>query len=42
VALYDRAGDALPSRPIFHRPLTDPALLPALKGVARETGYGLV
>lgn len=42
MALYDRASAALPSSPVFHRPLTDPALLPALKGVARETGYGLV
>jgi hypothetical protein len=42
VALYDRASAALPARPVFHRPLIDPALLTALKRVARETGYGLV
>lgn len=42
VALYERGGPALPSNPIFHRPLADPALLPMLKRVAREIGYGLI
>lgn len=42
VALYERALPALPPVPIFHRPLRDPALLPVLKKVARELGYGLV
>jgi len=42
VALYERAEPALPPHPVFHRPLSDPALLPALKQVAREIGYGLV
>jgi hypothetical protein len=42
VALYERAIFALPRTPRFHRPLTDPALLPVLVHVARELGYGLV
>jgi len=42
VALYERGLPALPPAPIFHRPLRDPALLPVLKRVARELGYGLV
>jgi hypothetical protein len=32
----------MPNRPLFHRPLIDPALLPVLKQVALELGYGLV
>ncbi|MFL6194572.1 MAG: RES family NAD+ phosphorylase [Thermoanaerobaculia bacterium] len=42
MALYERAAPALPPYPVFHRPLSDPALLTALKQVAREIGYGLV
>jgi hypothetical protein len=42
VALYERAVSSLPSTPIFHRPLNDPALLPILSRVARDLGYGLV
>ena len=41
-ALYERAAGRMPSRPLFHRPLIDPALLPVLKQVALELGYGLV
>jgi hypothetical protein len=40
-ALFERAALALPAQPVFHRPLADPALLPALKQAAREMGYGL-
>jgi len=40
-AFYERAVTALPSNPVFHRSLADPALLPVLKEVAREIGYGL-
>jgi hypothetical protein len=42
VALYERALTALPPVPIFHRPLVDPALLPVLRRVAAQIGYGLV
>ncbi len=42
VALYERAEDALPAVPTFHRPLADPALLEALKKVAKRLGYELV
>jgi hypothetical protein len=42
VALYERALPSLPPIPVFHRPLRDPALLPVLKRVARDLGYGLV
>ena len=41
VALYERAAPAVPSTPIFHRPLIDPALLPVLSRVAKDLGYGL-
>lgn len=41
VALYERAAPAIPSIPIFHRPLIDPALLPVLSRVAKDLGYGL-
>ena len=42
MALYERALPGLPPNPVFHRPLSDPALLPVLKKVARDIGYGLV
>lgn len=42
VALYERAEDALPGAPTFHRPLRDPALLEALKKAAIQLGYELV
>lgn len=42
VVLYERGLPALPPVPIFHRPLRDPALLAALKRVARDLGYGIV
>lgn len=42
VALYERAERALAPAPVFHRPLLDPALLPVLRHVALDIGYGLV
>lgn len=42
MALYERMAAALPPNPVFHRALSDPALLPVLKRVARDIGYGLV
>ena len=42
IALWERGARAIPPRPVFHRPLVDPALLPVLSRVARELGYGLV
>jgi hypothetical protein len=41
VALYERAANALPARPFFHRSLADPLLLPALAAAAPELGYTL-
>ena len=41
-ALYERAEDALPPSPSFHRPLSDPALLNGLKQAAKRLGYELV
>lgn len=41
VVLYERALPAMPPRPAFHRPLTDPGLLGMLKKVAWEVGYEL-
>lgn len=42
VALTERARDAIPPHPEFHRPLADPALLGMLDRVASDLGYGLV
>lgn len=42
VALYERAADALPDRPLFNRPLDDPAWLEALRNTAADLGYLLV
>jgi len=42
VALYERAQSALPAAPVFHRALSDPALLPRLNAAAGMLGYGLV
>lgn len=42
VALYERAGDALPARPVFNEPLSHPVLLPALRRVAAGLGYSLI
>lgn len=41
VVLYERARAALPERPAFHRPLSDPELLPLLEQAAAELGYGM-
>jgi hypothetical protein len=41
-ALYERGATALPRMPEFHRPLRDPALLPVIRRVAKDIGYGLV
>ncbi len=42
VALYERALDALPARPVFHRALADPALSVAVIRAARRFGYAVV
>ncbi len=42
VALYERALPAVPAKPVFHRPLVDPALRGILGTSAKEMGYGLV
>lgn len=42
IALYERAAAALPRTPIFHRPLSDSALLSDLDRAARQLGYRLV
>jgi hypothetical protein len=36
VALYERAADALPSRPTFHRALADPTMAHAIVRAARR------
>ena len=41
VVLWERAEGALPARPAFHRPLSDPELLPLLEQAAAELGYAL-
>ncbi len=42
VALYERAGDALPAHTAFNEPLSHPVLLPALRRVAVDLGYSLI
>lgn len=41
VALFERARTSIPARPVLHRPLVDPALLPDLHCTAAALGYGL-
>jgi hypothetical protein len=41
-ALYERAGDAFPARPVFHRALADPTLLSSVLAAAGEFGYALL
>ncbi|MGO8996037.1 MAG: RES family NAD+ phosphorylase [Polyangiaceae bacterium] len=42
LALYERAHTALPAAPVFHRALSDPALVPRLNAAATALGYRLV
>jgi hypothetical protein len=42
VALYERARGAMPERPVFHRLLSDPAVLTLLKNACAAVGYALV
>ena len=42
VLLYERAADALPDRPIFHRALADAALTPAVVRAAERFDYAVV
>ena len=42
VALFERAVGAMPTTPVIHRALLDPALLSALRQAAGSLGYGLV
>lgn len=39
LAFYERVEGALPSRPVFHRPLSAPALEDVLKRICRDIGY---
>jgi hypothetical protein len=41
VALYERAQDAMPPHPTFHRALVDPAMLQVVRNAAHSLGYGL-
>jgi hypothetical protein len=41
VALYERAEDAMPARPVFHRALADPALDGAVARAALLFDYGV-
>jgi hypothetical protein len=42
VALYERAAGVLPSHPVFHRALGDPALTAIALRMAGRFGYGMV
>jgi hypothetical protein len=41
VALYERAGHALPPLPFFHESLTHPDLLAPLQNIANDINYDL-
>ena len=41
VLLFARANTALPRKPIFHRALDDPTILPLLRIAAVTLGYGV-
>jgi hypothetical protein len=41
VALFERARDAIPPNPHFHRPLSSPGLRGVLDNIANILGYGL-
>lgn len=41
IALYERARTAIPSAPLFNRPLADDVLLDILKHCADHLGYGI-
>lgn len=41
VALYERAANALPGAPVFHRALADPHLDSAIRNAASHLGYGV-
>ncbi len=42
VSLWERAREALPAHPLFHRPLNDPALLVGVDRASVELGYDLI
>jgi hypothetical protein len=42
VALFERAEDALPRTPTFHRRLDDPVMDAVMRNVAFTLGYGLI
>lgn len=42
VALFERAEDAMPGSPTFHRRLDDPVMDTVLRNVAFTVGYGLI
>jgi hypothetical protein len=42
VCFWERAKDALPKGPAFHRSLADPGLLEPIRNAARDLGYLLV
>ncbi len=42
VTLFERALDAVPSKPTFHRPLAHPALTDRLRTAAAQLGYRIV
>lgn len=42
VALYERTQGAMPTRPVFHRLLSDPAVLTLLKNACAALGYALI
>lgn len=42
LALYERGQAAVPAAPLFHRALSDPALVSRLSAAAMTLGYRLV
>ena len=42
IALFERAANAIPQKPVFHRTLADPAFEEVLKATAQLINYQLV
>jgi hypothetical protein len=42
IALFERAKNCIPPRPIFHRELLDPVLLQVITETGEKIGYGII
>lgn len=42
IALFERGAGAIPASPIFHDPLSDPALTASIRNIAHKIGYKVI